>query len=304
MAMLHIYRKVLNAWTKTADGVGEIKENEPFNVELTKGASSISSGNTYQIRKGQAVDGPLCACLAVVGKLATFSVSAENALVVQKLDDYQRAVANFQAALAAVNKTVVIEISNDDLEFLKAANYALCFAKKVASGSGAGVYNVVWQSLTRYLSTTTFSWTPQFSLFGTNTFTGDVKVVAQTNQLMIGLGEKGLLKPSGLLTGPSSGGPATGVTMVNEYGTIHPALSQISTLNGTTSVTPLYVAEQPIALGQATLTPKESVMVWFEQNIETSTMFSSARSMSTEIDLTFTNTQTRVYQNQQWVNPG
>jgi hypothetical protein len=302
MAKLHIYRKVGKVWTKTADGDGNIDDNNPFVVTITSG--SVSSGQTYEIRQGQSPDGPLCDCTAVNGNAAMFNVSADNAVLAQHSDESQRAIANFQAALAAVSKTVIIEISNADLEFLKAANYALCFAKKVASGSGGGIYNVVWQSSVRYLSTTTFSWTPQYSLFGTNTFAGDVKVVAQTNQLAIGLGEKGILKSSGLLVGPSTGPSPTGVTMVNEYGTIHPALSQISTLNGATSVTPLYVAEQPIALGQATLTPKESVLVWFEQNIETSTMFSSARSMDTEIDLTFTNSQTRLYQDQKWVNPG
>lgn len=51
------------------------------------------------------------------------------------------------------------------------------------------------------------------------------------------------------------------------------------------------------------LTPIDTVMVWFQQNIATSTMFSSARSNSVEIDLTSTNTATRLYKGGQWSTP-
>ena len=59
----------------------------------------------------------------------------------------------------------------------------------------------------------------------------------------------------------------------------------------------------PAAAGPVTLTPIDTVMVWFQQDIATSTMFSSARSMSTEIDLTSTNTATRLYKGGQWSTP-
>lgn len=301
MAKLHIYKKVVNTWTKMADGDGTIDDSAAFTVTLSKG--SVASGNTYDIRQGQAATGTLCNCTAVNGKAATFTVSPGQALAVQHFDAAQQSLANFYAALDAVSKNVDILIDVDDLAELKANNYALCFAKKVQSGNDAGSYNVVWQSLTNYLHSTGFSWTPQYSLFGTNTFNASVTVTAATNTQTVGLGQQCLLDSAGNLEAASTGGSATGVTMINQFGSIHPALSQISTLNGSAAVTPLYVAPYAMVTGTATLTPIDTVLVWFQQDIETSTMFSSARSMSVEIDLTTVNSATRLYKGQQWVTP-
>lgn len=214
---------------------------------------------------------------------------------------YTERVTSLHRMLAAVQKTVNIEIADNDLRSLKTAGYKLCFAKKV----GDSAYNVVWQSYSDYLSSNTFSWTPQYQLFGSNTFQGNITVKVQTNVQTIGLGQTCDLESSGLLGPAYDGGPDISLTMNNEYGSIHPGVMQVSIgLDGSQISTPIYVAPDPIVMGQAVLTPKEFVLVWFEQNIETSTMFSTARSNSVEIDMTATNSATRLYQNQQWSTPG
>jgi len=212
-------------------------------------------------------------------------------------------LADFYAALAAVSKSVQIEIDDADLAILKTSNYVLCFAKKASLNGGDDACNVVWQSLTDYLHTTILSWTPQFQLFGTKTFNDNSPVQVLSDLRTVALGEQCVLDKYGVLGPPATGGPASGITMVNNYGTIHPGLSQIATLDGTTSVTPLYVAQDAVLLGQATLTPIESVLVWFEQNVATSTMFATPRSMSVEIDLTAAASATRLYKNQLWSIP-
>src|SRR5262245_30771014 len=88
----------------------------------------------------------------------------------------------------AVQKQVMIDISIDDLRQLKAAGYKLCFAKKVNS-----TYDVVWQSYNNYLTTNAFDWTPQYQLFGTNTFQANVIVRVATNVVAIGPGEQSVL---------------------------------------------------------------------------------------------------------------
>ncbi len=204
-----------------------------------------------------------------------------------------------RTATEATEKTVIIEIAEADLQTLKDAEYKLCFAKKVED-----TFNVVWQSYDLYLVTNEFSWTPMYQLFGTNTFQDEVTVQVSTNLVSIGLGEQSVLNSAGILQPPTTGGPETAITMINEYGSIHPGLNQLSTgLDGTQQSTPIYVAENAIVAGEANLTPKESVLVWFEQNVETSTMFSTARSNSVEIDLTFTNEAVRRYEDQTWVTP-
>jgi hypothetical protein len=203
--------------------------------------------------------------------------------------------------MLAAQKVVNIEITKEDLATLKSANYKLCFAKKV----GDNTYNVVWQSYVQYLITNTFSWTPMYQLFGSNQFASGLKVKAVTNRVDIGLGEQSVLDVFGILGNPATGGSATGFTMVNNYGSIHPGVNQLSTgIDGEQVSTPIYVAAKPIVTGKTVLTPVEKVLVWFEQNVETSTMFSDAVSNSVEIDLTNTNEATRLYSHQKWSNPG
>jgi len=201
--------------------------------------------------------------------------------------------------MASTGKSVTIQIAPDDLETLKAGQYNLCFAKKVND-----TYNVVWESASEYLPTNMFSWTPAYQLFGTNTFQSDVTVVVSTNAVNIGLGQQSTLDAAGVLGPPSTGGPSTGITMNNQFGAIHPGVSQLSTgVNGVQSTTPIYVAEDEVVIGVDTLTPKEFVMVWFQQNVEASTMFSEAVSNSVEIDLTTTPSATRLYQDGVWSTP-
>ncbi|MGK7925414.1 MAG: hypothetical protein AB4290_09230 [Spirulina sp.] len=206
----------------------------------------------------------------------------------------------FLSALAAVQKSVIIKIATSDLETLKNGNYKLCFAKKV----GDAAYNVVWQSYQDYLANNTFSWTPQYQIFGSNVFQANIEVQVSTNTQTIGLGETSILNSSGILESPSTGGPTTGFVMDNQYGSIHPGVNQLSTgIDGKQESTPIYVAESPSVIGETTLTPVEKILVWFEQDIQTSTMFSTSRSQAVEIDLTNQDSATRMYQNQTWITP-
>tara|TARA_B110000114_G_C15055595_1_gene383136 strand:- start:933 stop:1589 length:657 start_codon:yes stop_codon:yes gene_type:complete len=200
--------------------------------------------------------------------------------------------------LTATSKFVNIQIAAEDLQALKDNNYMLCFAKKV----GDSAYNVVWQAYGEYLSTNSFSWTPQYQLFGSNTFQSNLTVITSTNIVNIGLGETSTLNSAGLLSDPPiSGGPITSVTMVNDYGKIHPGVNQVSTgVDGNIVSTPIYVAENAAIQGTVTLTPVEKVMVWFQQEVETSTMFSDIIGTPVEIDLTITDSAARLYSDGKW----
>jgi len=211
-----------------------------------------------------------------------------------KTTDYSKVLTS---TLAATQKSVKIQIASADLTLLKQSGYKLCFAKKV----GNEAYNVVWQSYVQYLSNSTFSWTPQYQLFGANSFQANVQVDVSTNLVNIGLGQQSILDNAGLLGSATSGGPDTSITLVNNYGAIHPGLSQLSTgIDGKQISTPIYVASAQVVTGQTVLTPVETILVWFEQNVQTSTMFSTSRSQSIEIDLTFDNSATRLYSGGSW----
>jgi hypothetical protein len=218
------------------------------------------------------------------------------------IGNYYSSVLLLNSLLEATEKSLTIKINSEDLETLKTSGYRLCFAKKMDKDD----YNVVWQSSQKYLSKNTFSWTPQYELFGCNSFENDVRVDVSTNVVPIGLGETSILDASGILHLPSSGGPSTSITLKNQYGEIHPGVNQTSrsSMNGGSAVsTPIYVAKAPVVSGATTLTPVEKILVWFQQNIETSTMFSSSRSQDIEIDLTSTDSATRLYSGQKWSTP-
>lgn len=218
----------------------------------------------------------------------------------QDLSDDLSASNLLTLAVAATKKSVKIVIDSADLTSLKSAKYRLCFAKKV----GDAAYNVVWQSSEKYLVNNSFSWVPQYQLFGSSSFEDNITVNVSTNIVTIGLGETSILNKVGHLGYPSTGGNSTSITLQNNYGLIHPGVSQISTnIDGTTSVTPIYVAKNPSVLGNTVLTPIEKVLVWFEKNIGTSTMFSDSRSLAVEIDLTSADAATRLYSNGVWSTP-
>lgn len=200
------------------------------------------------------------------------------------------------------SKSVTIKIDPKDLKTLKDSQYKLCFAKRVGDH-----FNVVWQSYHDYLEENTFSWTPVYQIFGANEFQGGVRVQASTAVKNITLGEEVTMSSEGVLSKPSTASPPhpNSLTFKDEYGTIHPGVSQLSTgLKGQSSSTPIYVASHPIVNGVDTLTPKEYVQVWFAQNVETSTMISEDVSNATVIDLTGTPTAARTYRDQKWVTPG
>ncbi|EJM62561.1 hypothetical protein [Pseudomonas sp. GM48] len=211
-----------------------------------------------------------------------------------KTADYNKVL---RSTLAAVQKVVTIEIAPGDLSTLKNSGYKLCFAKKV----GTEDYNVVWQSYDAYLSNNEFSWTPQYQLFASNVFKENVQVKVSTNIVNIGLGQTSTLDKNGLLSPAITGGPDVSFTFVNNYAPIHPGVNQLSTgIDGNQVSTPIYVAVNQVVTGNTVLTPVETILVWFEQNVQTSTMFSTSRSKAIEIDLTFDNTAGRLYEGGQW----
>ncbi|MDD4915469.1 MAG: hypothetical protein PHW13_10610 [Methylococcales bacterium] len=270
---------------------------EGTNASRKVNYSGTVNHNTFQNKLEEIVPGKKTSWNFIWADALTTALSiAEN----HELSDFSKSAMLLNSLLAATQKKVTIQISSADLTQLKNSKYRLCFAKKV----GDDAYNVVWQSYTNYLSNNNFSWTPQYQLFGSNSFQANVQVDVSTNLVNIGLGETSILDASGLLGPASTGGPSTAITMLNQYGPIHPGVNQISTgIDGKTVTTPIYVAENQIVTGTTNLTPVEKVLVWFEQNIVTSTMFSDSRSNYVEIDLTSVDSATRLYQNGIWTTP-
>lgn len=198
----------------------------------------------------------------------------------------------YQSIFDASEKKITVNVDDSSINTLKDNGYKMCFAKKIGNFN----YNVVWQSYTDFLGINTFSWVPQYSVFGSNRFEDKVTVEVSCKPVNIGLGETTTLSKNGILSPAVTGGSETTITIENKYGSIHPGVNQLSIgLQGEQVATSIYVAEKAAIEGTIELTPIEKVLVWFEQDIETGTMFSTVRSKAVEVDLTFNKSCSLLY---------
>ncbi|CAD6562192.1 hypothetical protein LMG28727_07678 [Paraburkholderia kirstenboschensis] len=288
-------------WEPVTHGNGELprRDNVQFTVSDLAPKDKLTANYTYYIYQGSHIDTGrkvLCKGVSATGTSASF----ETQPMTYNVEDFGELVQSYQSYLAAVTKNVTIGIASTDFTRLKQSGYNLCFAKKV----GDAAYNVVWRASFEYLEDNDFSWVPQYQIFGSNQYKDGITVKASTKYVTMGLGEIVTLNSFGQLGAPSTGGKSTAINLLNEYGPIHPGISQLSTgVDGQTISTPIYAAPQPMVKGAADFTPIEKVLVWFEQKIETSTIFASARSSSVELDLTFVNSEARVYDGGEWRKP-
>jgi hypothetical protein len=206
---------------------------------------------------------------------------------------------NHDGAGAAAERTAIIDIDGTDLADLKANGYSLCFARRMGSA-----YNIVWRSLDDYLHRTMLSWTPQYILFGTSFVQAGSAVFPETNLQPISLGQQSVLDASGNLLPPEPGGGMTSITMINQFGPIHPGLSAISTLNGDSAATPFFVTQNPIERSYViALTPSDGLLVWFQQGARTSEAFTDAPANSVALDFAESHTVNRRYTGGKWVSP-
>jgi hypothetical protein len=198
-----------------------------------------------------------------------------------------------------VSKSVTVQIALDDLELLRSTGYALCFARCVDNS-----YNVIWQSFADYLASNSFGWSDQFKLFGTNVFNAGEPMGSRTNAVDIGLYQQATLDASGVLGAAMQGGATDCITMINQYGPIHPAL--ICTSTGPDAIaraTPIYVARKAIVQGLAPLHPVDKIQVWFQQNAMPRMMLLEAVSNAIVVDLTNADKASVLYQNGNWITP-
>lgn len=225
------------------------------------------------------------------------SVKEEMQYKEKCMQEFAAKAAELKKLTDEVTKEVRVQISAEDIMKLKDNGYKMCFAKKV----GTEQYNVIWQSYENFSENNKFSWTPIYQVFRTDTFQTGVTVETSSAPKNIGLGEITIIDKYGILSSPVTGGDSTAINVDNEYKATHVGISQLSTgLDGNTVSTPIYVSENECMLGSAKFKPVEKVLIWFESNVQTSTMFTDMRTNSIEVDLTQTNLFNLRYENEQW----
>jgi len=195
-------------------------------------------------------------------------------------------------------KTLIVEITSDDLITLQGEGLKLNIAIKVNN-----TFDVVWQSISNYESSNTYQWSQKFQVFASNEFQEDVTVEIQTNLVNVELGQEVILDSAGVLGPAMDGGTAGSINFINDFGPIHPGLSQqLTGPAGVQEILPVYISPNLIVPGMDELTPMDEVMVWFDVT-ETGTMFSGPRSNPFVADLTEINELTVLFSNGEWSIP-
>jgi hypothetical protein len=194
-----------------------------------------------------------------------------------------------------VTYTLTVDIGEDVYATLKKGGYKLCICKKIKDE-----YNVVWEGNTFLPVGNKFEWTEDFSVFGATQFKNKVQVGGATRDQRIKFGQTCVLSDIGVMgpaTGPVKGGT---FTVDNEYvsGTLHIGVKQKI---GSGTALPVYVSPV-VVTGIDDFTPVVTVMVFFNRELKTSTMFDKSVSHTCEVEYEGGATsQTRLYNDdQEW----
>ncbi len=192
--------------------------------------------------------------------------------------------------------SLTINIAGEDYNNLRAANYNLNIAIKVN-----GTFNVVWYSINDFSTSNKFQFSPIFHLFATRSFQSGAFAKSETNVVNVSPGHMVVLDSVGVIRAQTAGDSPEGIRFINNFGSDHPALSQqLTDPSGRQAILPIYVS--PTTSSQL-LTPAPEVLVWFEQNLETSVMFSGPRQFSVTVDFTDVSTATHLFSNEVWTTP-
>ncbi|KAI0360894.1 hypothetical protein OH77DRAFT_735449 [Trametes cingulata] len=171
-------------------------------------------------------------------------------------------------------------------QFLQEGKYKLCIAKKVN-----GAYTVVWQG-SNVLYSKDFSWSSKYQVFGTNPFQSGALVRASTQTQDIAFGQVAIIDPYGTMQPASGTADNSGkFTIRNDFGVINVGVNTY--VNG--QYAPSYVSANPVVSGRTTLQPIETIMVWFDTRLSTSTMIFQAASDAIEVDFTSVPNHTLYY---------
>ncbi|KAG7096283.1 hypothetical protein E1B28_003730 [Marasmius oreades] len=177
--------------------------------------------------------------------------------------------------------TLTVNIATSSLNALKAANYKLCIAKDVN-----GKPNVVFKGGNKVLNHNEFVFEDLFRVSGTNKFEDGALVKASTDQVPILGGQEVILSPAGTF------GPVSGPVDPTKPFTVHNRYTEFINFGVEARVgneyNYIYVSPYPQGSGDVILQPKKKFLIWFDQTLDTETMFS--RSVTNAIELDFTST--------------
>jgi len=190
--------------------------------------------------------------------------------------------------------TLQLKIDQDHVRHFNTSGFKLCVAAGVSTGSSDPTFNVVaFSSLCA--ANVTVTWQEEFQIAATHDgFSAGKKFTVSTTPQNVLFGESYTLPADWTDQSPNADphAPQDGFLFINKT----PGASAIvyKKVNGVPS--PIYISGAgPLPPGKETLTPKTSMMVWFEAASDTGIMVSEFDTPQFTIDYIGTTTHTASY---------
>jgi hypothetical protein len=157
----------------------------------------------------------------------------------------------------------------------------------VAKPSGGTAPNVAWQVFKPW-EDNTLSWTEDYGIYAS---TASLEHGAELIQLssIPSPAESGLvytLEPSGIISGPASGGTADSFTLVNKFlykSSVTVGLYQDAVLNGTEIIGNALSAAPVLLASTSVITPYTTVYIWLQSEVISNTVVTTVTSPMTRL---------------------
>ena len=179
--------------------------------------------------------------------------------------------------------TLNINFNNDQLEAIYSTNSNIIIAKP----SGGDSPNVAWQSF-KPLQSNTLTWDEQYGIYVSNSSVEHGATLDQLSSTSIGAAMNMLytLEPSGIINGPSTGGAANSLALLNSYDNkdyMTVGLFQDATVNGTQIIGNATSAAPTLLASTAIMTPFTTVYIWIQSQVESNSVVTTVTSPMTPL---------------------
>lgn len=175
-------------------------------------------------------------------------------------------------------RNMLVKVDPNILKVIRSGNYNLCISKMVNDE-----YAVIWQAISNISSKNYIKWTPRYTLFASNYCVVGRSPRPCTSDQPIKGGEHCILNSFGILEKAKGTSQIRAPLFVrNCFKPIHFGLSMKSEEGKNTVI---YVTSEKCLPGISGFTPKEKVLVWFEEEQQSGTIIKQVSSQAIEVDM-------------------
>lgn len=184
--------------------------------------------------------------------------------------------------ITMANYELKIAFTNEQLQVLYTTGSNVIVAKPT-DGTAP---NVAWQVF-RPLQGNTLTWQEEYGIYASTSSVTNGAVLSQLSSVPVGAAMNKLytLEPSGIISGPASGGYPDSFSLTNKYDKDYMTvgLYQNATVNGTDIMGNALSAAPVLKASTAVMTPYTTVYIWLQSQVKSNTVVTNVTSPMTKI---------------------